>query len=209
MVTREDYWNRRSQIYDAQIAGTYRSAYDQTVALTLQYLKPEDHVLDFACGTGVTAIPISAHVAHVRGIDVTPDMVRKAQNKVAELDLPNVTITQTDIFDPCLEEGSFDAVTAFNILHYLKDLDQVLNRIHRLLKPEGMFFSATDCLGQSINAESVRKFCKRCTGRMPYTAFFRMDQLEKRVADAGFVVLESKNLFPAPPNLFIAAKNWR
>ena len=33
-----------------------------------------------------------------------------------------------------------------------------------------------------------------------------MKELERRIADAGFTVLERENLFPAPPNLFVAAQ---
>ena len=39
-----------------------------------------------------------------------------------------------------------------------------------------------------------------------YVAFDTMQSLERDVAGAGFAVLARENLFPAPPNLFLAAK---
>lgn len=207
MTTCEQYWNKRSLIFDEQVGPQYQDAYDKTVALALKYLKPEDRVLDYACGTGHTLVEIAPHVSFVRGIDISIEMVRRAQNKAAAMALDNVLITQTDIFDPSLEEGSFDAITAFNLLHYLEDFDRVCQRLHRLLKPGGLFLSATDCLGEGITRESVRKFVKYHTGKMPFVGFYKMKQLEQMVADAGFTILETENLFPAPPNLFIAAQN--
>ena len=41
---------------------------------------------------------------------------------------------------------------------------------------------------------------------MPYVAFYTMKTLEAEIARNGFTVLERDNLFPAPPNLFVAAR---
>ena len=41
---------------------------------------------------------------------------------------------------------------------------------------------------------------------MPYVAFFTQKSLAKKIAQNGFEVLETANLFPAPPNIIIAAK---
>ncbi len=207
MVSCEEFWNRRSQIFDAQVGTVYEEAYEKTVALTLKYLHPEDRVLDYACGTGIPTIRLAPHVKEIRGIDISMDMVRRAQNKVAEWNIPNVTITNTGIFDPGLREGSFDAITAFNLLLYLDNLDEVLARLRRLLKPGGLFLSATDCLGSGLTREGVKKFIKSHTGRMPYVAFFRQEKLPGLIEKAGFTVLETENLFPAPPNLFVAAQS--
>ena len=206
MITCEEFWNRRSRIFDDQVGPQYQEAYDKPVEYALNYLKPGDQVLEYACGTGITTVQLAPHVAQVRAIDISMEMVRRCQNKVAQLGVPNVHVTQTGIFDPCLHEGTFDAVTAFNVLHYLDDFPQVLERIRRLLKPGGVFLSATDCLGNGITGEGVKKFVRYHTGRMPYVAFFKQEKLPGLIAGAGFTVEESVNLFPAPPNLFVAAR---
>ena len=41
---------------------------------------------------------------------------------------------------------------------------------------------------------------------MPYTAFFTQRGLERKIARNGFAILERENLFPNPPNLFVAAQ---
>ena len=206
MISCKDFWNMRSQNYDTQIGPFYEEAYARTAANTLKYLKPQDRVLDFACGTGIVTFQMAPHVAQIRAIDISDEMVRHAKEKAEALKVPNVEISQTDLFDPCLESGSFDVVTAFNVLCYVDNPREVLARIRELLKPGGLFLSATDCLGQTVTKVGIKKFIKSRTGSMPYVAFCTMKSLERKIANAGFTVLETQNLFPAPPNLYVAAK---
>lgn len=206
MITPREFWNRRSLVYDDQVGSQYAGAYDKTVAHTLKYLKPEDRVLEFACGTGIVTLGVAPHVAHLRAIDISDEMAARAAAKAEEAGLTNTLVTNTDLFDPCLEEGSYDAVLAYNVLCYVDNPREVLARIRALLRPGGMFLSATDCLGNGVTREGLRKFWRSRTGSMPYVAFYTIKKLEAEIARNGFAVLERENLFPAPPNLFVAAR---
>lgn len=200
----KDFWDMRARAYDQTSGKIYAETYDQTAQRSLRYLKPSDRVLEFACGTGLITLRLAPHVAHIRGIDISPNMADIAREKAR--DVPNVEITNTDLFDPCLEPGSFDAVCAYNVLLYLPDLPAALARVRALLKPGGMFLSATDCLGARPSVMGLNKLVKSRTGKMPYTAFFTQRGLERKIAQSGFAVLERENLFPNPPNLFVAAR---
>lgn len=199
-----DFWDMRAPDYDSTSGGVYAHAYDLTVERSVKYLRPTDRVLEFACGTGLVTLRLAPHAAHIRGIDISPRMADIAREKAR--DVPNVEITNTDLFDPVLEPGSFDAVCAYNVLLYLPDLPAALIRIRELLRPGGIFLSATDCLGARPSAMGLKKLVKSRTGKMPYVAFFTQRGLEKRIAQSGFTILEQKNLFPNPPNLFVAAR---
>ena len=201
-----EFWNMRAPTYDVTSGRIYAETYGKTAAKTAKYLKPTDQVLDFACGTGLIALYLAPCVSHIRGIDISPQMVDIAREKVQTQGVSNVEITNTDLFSPCLEPKSFDAVTAFNVLLYLPDLSSSLARIRALLKPGGFFLTATDCLGSRPTKVAVQKFVKSHTGAMPYTAFFTQRGLERKIAQSGFTILERENLFPAPPNLFVAAR---
>ena len=206
MVSGKEFWNKRAQVYDRQVSGIYREAYEKTAAYSLAYLKPQDRVLEFACGTGIVTCAVAPHVKHILAIDQAEEMAGKAREKVDAQNLTNVDVAVMDLFDPQLTPGSFDAVMAFNVLLYVQDPDGTLERIRQLLKPGGVFLSATDCLGGSFSGAAVKKFWKSRTGKMPYVGFFTMRGLARRVAKAGFCVVQSENLFPDPPNLFLAAK---
>lgn len=147
-----------------------------------------------------------AAVKSVRAIDVSGEMVRRAQEKTEAQGMENVTVTQTDLFDTCLAEESFDAVLACNVLLYHKDRAAALARIRTLLKPQGTLLLVSDCLGEGITRERMTKWFEYKTGKRPYVSFDTMRSLEREVANAGFSVLARENLFPAPPNLFLAAR---
>ena len=200
----QEFWNTRARNYDRTSGKIYAETYDQTAQRSLKYLNPSDRVLEFACGTGLLTLRLAPHVAYLRGIDISPQMADIAREKARGLS--NVEITDTDLFDPCLEPGSFDAVCAYNVLLYLPDLPAVLTRIRELLKPGGMFLSATDCLGARPSVMGLKKLVNSRTGKMPYVAFHTRRGLERKIEQAGFTILERENLFPNPPNLFVAAR---
>lgn len=184
----------------------YEQAYRLTAEHSLKYLTPSDQVLEFACGTGIVTALIAPHVKRIRAIDISDEMVVRAQEKITNLGSFNVEVTHTDLFDSSLPEGSFDAVMAFNVLLYVGNFEEIMQRIKALLKPGGMFLSATDCLGGNFSKAAVRKFWRSRTGQMPYVGFFTQRGLSKKIAASGFTVLETENLFPSPPNLFVAAR---
>ena len=200
------FWNHRALNYDEMIGPMYEDAYRKTSANSLKYLCAQDNVLEFACGTGIVTVDVAPHVAHIRAIDISDEMVARAQKKVADAGLRNVHVTQSDLFALGLEAGSFDAVMAFNVLLYVDNFQEVMERIHTLLKPGGVFLSATDCLGWNFSKPAFLKFWRSRTGKMPYVGFFTRRGLAKKIAAGGFEILETENLFPSPPNIFIAAR---
>ena len=205
-IAPREFWNRRSQHYDGQSGAAYADAYRKTAERIRPYLTPNDRVLDFACGTGLVTLPVAQMAAEVCAIDISDEMVRHLKEKIAEQGVGNVSVSCMDLFDDSLRPDSFDAVVACNVLLYLENRAEVLARIRELLRPEGMFLSATDCLGERLTREGVRKWWRSHTGKMPYVSFDRMHTLEASIAAAGFEVWETENLFPAPLNRFVAAR---
>ena len=206
MPTAREFWDRRAAVDDVQSGTYYAEAYRRTEACFRRYLKPSDSVLDFACGTGIVTLAVAPAVRCVQGIDISGEMIRRAQAKGCAAGAENVAFAQMDLMDERLAPDSFDAVLACNVLLYLEDRAAALARIRTLLKPEGIFLSVSDCLGVGLTRERVRKWIEYRLGRRPYVAFDTMQSLERDVAGAGFAVLARENLFPAPPNLFLAAK---
>ncbi len=200
------FWNKMSAGYDAQAGGKYEKAYADTVALTRKYLKPTDNVLDFACGTGLVTVQVANSAASVLGIDISPGMIEQAQMKCAARGIGNATFRVGTLMDDSLAEASYDAVLAFNILHGLPDASACCARIHRLLKPGGLFLSVTDCLKEAgfVTIALVRTLC--VLRLMPHVSIMSQQDVLSLVESAGFTVVESQNLFDVPPNLYIAAR---
>ncbi|MGN0400358.1 MAG: class I SAM-dependent methyltransferase [Blautia sp.] len=202
----EFFWNKRSEVYDDQVLKVYKNAYKKTIKRSLPYLDQDKILLDLGCGTGVVTIPLAKHVKMITAIDTSEDMMSRAWGKAEKKKIENIEFCHTDILKLDKEPESFDVITAFNLLLYVKEKQIVLNRIWELLKPGGVFLSATDCLGGNLSSDSVKKYVKTKLHRMPYVSFDTPIGLMRKIQKQGFLVLEIVNLHRNPPNIFIVAQ---
>lgn len=108
-------------------------------------LKPGDHVVDLACGTGAVTRLILERVgtkpgAHVIGIDLSEQSLKEAQASTPTLEGVTVDYRQGDVvtFETVLDQP-VDAITIFNAIHMIKDKAEVVAAAFRQLKPGGLF----------------------------------------------------------------------
>jgi SAM-dependent methyltransferase len=101
-------------------------------------------LLDVGCGDGLNAVMLAKIGANVTGIDVSPKAVELARrrgevNGVSDrLSLMAAPLETAD-----LPADTFDLVWADGILHHvLHDLELVLDRLTRWVKPEGLLVFA-------------------------------------------------------------------
>jgi magnesium-protoporphyrin O-methyltransferase len=129
---------------DAPVSGVrarVRAGRDEMRATLLSYL-PLDlrgvRILDAGCGTGALAVEAAKRGAHVTAIDLSPQLVAVARER-----LPvglNVTFLSGDMLDPDL--GVFDYVVAMDsIIHYpTRDMIDIITALSRMAT-KGMIFS--------------------------------------------------------------------
>ncbi|MBO5513055.1 MAG: methyltransferase domain-containing protein [Mogibacterium sp.] len=203
----EEYWNKRAASYDDQVMGEYADANEQTVLRSLAYCKDTDEMLEIACGTGVMTLGIANHVGHITAVDISSAMLCRLREK-AQGRCDNLTLIHSDIFDHKFDDKHFDVIAAYNVLLYMENIDEVLERIHSLLKPGGMFLSATDCVGGLDNADAEEKRKRVENGELSFVGFFTPEELAETIEKAGFTVLESENIHEGTPNQFIAARRF-
>ena len=132
-------------------------------------------------------------------------MIENANIKSESQKILNIKYTHATIFDDRLVKGSFDVILAFYILHLIKDSHRVLNRIHELLKPDGLLISTTPCMGEKpfLNA-AFSVFGK--IGVIPEIKPFKKHDLENLITRANFNLIESESLYKASNQRFIVAK---
>lgn len=200
------FWNRRSEVFDKQVLSVYENAYRKTVKRSAAFLKKEDRVFEIGCGTGVATIPLSKYVKEITATDISENMIQKAREKAKNQSKDNIIFRTGELTEMEVEPESYDVVAAYNVLLYMKNQEEVLKKIYEVLKPGGIFLSATDCLGRNLSKDSVKKFWKSKLHLMPYVAFDTPISLMRKIQKNGFEVLEIVNLHKNPPNIFIAAK---
>jgi 2-polyprenyl-3-methyl-5-hydroxy-6-metoxy-1,4-benzoquinol methylase len=201
----EKFWDTRASEYDRD-EEKYEQAYQETIESTRRHLSPGDVVLDYACGTGIITNQIAPSVKEVHAIDISSKMIDVAQREAHERGIDNVHYAQSTVFDDSHEKGSFDVILAFNVLHLLEDTRRVVQRISELLKPGGLFISATPCMGEKKSFLGGLFFLLSKTGIAPYIRFPTFSELEGLVAGGDLQIVETRDLHQTPPNYFIVAK---
>jgi SAM-dependent methyltransferase len=187
------------------------AAYAETLARVRAHLSPGDRVLELGCGTGLTALALAPSVAAYDGRDVSGAMLAIARERLAAGAPASLRFAPGDAGGP-VEGGPFDVVLAFNLLHLLPDLDRALAHIHAALLPGGRFISKTPCLagrGLSLKYRALLAALPliQRIGKAPgFVARLATDDLEARVAAAGFAIAESADLPAMPPSRLIVAR---
>ena len=161
----EEFWDGASKNYD-KTEERFEYIHNRSRDNTSKHLKDSDTVLDYGCGTGTAACQFSRLVKEVHAIDISSKMIEIAKEKANAGEIENVIFEQSDIFDKKYSTQSYDVILAFNMLHTVPNPQSVIQRIDELLKPEGLFISATPCLGQkmsflvNLQIQLVRFLCK-------------------------------------------------
>lgn len=132
------FWGIYSRFYDSiYTLMPYRQLlWDVYQALELE---PGMRVLDAGCGTGNLELFVSEKdhpPVQFRGIDFSPEMLSRAQQKCADLEF--VSFEQHDLSLPLpYPDASFDRVVSVNVLYALENRDETMRELLRVLKPEG------------------------------------------------------------------------
>jgi 2-polyprenyl-3-methyl-5-hydroxy-6-metoxy-1,4-benzoquinol methylase len=210
MSKSEKFWDQSASNYD-NTEEKFEFIHSRSRENTKRYLKDTDIVLDYGCGTGTTACEISGLVKIVRAIDISTAMIELAKGKAATAGVLNVDFEQADIFDEAFQNGSFDVVLAFNMLHTVPDPESVVQRTVELLKPGGLFISATPCLGGkksalvSLQILLVRALLKLGVIPIPIRQLKSAD-LDDLMEDERWQVIETEAVFKGASSYFMVAK---
>jgi DNA gyrase subunit B len=147
---------------------------------------PDDaKVLDVCCGSGVVGNAFRGKVGHITGLDLTPEMIAKAETR---LDI----VHQGDVYDMPFEDNQFDLVCNREVLHLLPRPDIPVSQIFRVLKSGGTFIVSQLVL---YGPEDAPWFFRIVKKKQPL--FFNnlmAEDMVKLLEDAGFVDITMKEL---------------
>ncbi len=143
--------------FTAQAEGFSRSSAANDAALLEAMLaqaapRASEAWLEAACGPGVISRRLAPHVRSVHGIDLTPAMVRLAQQTAAEADVKNASFAVGDATATGLATASLDgAITRFS-LHHIPVPGRVLGELARVVRPGGAIVVADHLADEDADA---------------------------------------------------------
>lgn len=141
-----DYWESEEQY-------TASGEHDiEAVVLEGVQLDPSASVLEIGCGLGRLLVPLATRAAVVRGVDISVEMVRQANERLAGRGNVEVQVTDGTLGFP---DESFDLVFAYRVFHHIPKrefIHRYFQEAGRVLKPGGVFRFQV-CVGEEKDRE--------------------------------------------------------
>lgn len=136
-------WNGISDIYFNEVDRRFAPVVEATIARS--GLTIGEDVLDLGTGTGTVAQQAATAVGpdgRVLGLDISPEMLRLAQQRATRLGCDNMTVREGRAESIPVDDDSFDVVLASLSMMYVIDREAAAKEIARTLRPGGRFIAS-------------------------------------------------------------------
>jgi 2-polyprenyl-3-methyl-5-hydroxy-6-metoxy-1,4-benzoquinol methylase len=179
---RAERWHARSEVN--ALAADRAAELDRT--WDALRLSRDARVLDAGCGSGQWAIAFAERGARVTGIDLSPAMIRLADDQASArgLDIEWRTGDVTRLADPL---AVFDAIHARVLLQFVPDVPSALRELRRVLRPGGrLLASVPGALSPIYRASWMRHL----PGGNPGNNYLLPWELENLLLEYGWRVID-------------------
>lgn len=185
-TTQARIWNRFAAGY-AKKPVDDPDAYQVKLDKTASLMTPDMNVLEFGCGTGITALYHAGRVNRIDALDFSSEMIGYAK---ARPQAENVQFHVSTLEDWGMENGPYQMIMAHSVLHLVSDLDATLAEVRKRLKPGDWFVSSTVCVKDINRLLAFALPAAGLTRFVPKVLPFSAAHLQNRIEAAGFTLTE-------------------
>lgn len=184
------YWDKLAPKYDRFIDKNWK-IYPPLLDRISSDVNVGDVVLDVATGTGLVSFKVAQRAKHVYAVDFSPPFIDEANRKVKETGIGNVEFSLEDVCSLSFDKDMFDVVICVNSLHFIRDPQQALSEMKRVLKPGGRLIAPTPCIKESPKVRLMMRFYKFFTG-MSVCHCFSIEDLLNLIKEFGFDIVKKE-----------------
>lgn len=155
-----EFFDRCAPSWDAELIRSDRKI---SIILDNAGVKQGSRVLDVACGTGVLMPDYLSRGAEVTGIDISPEMIKLAEQKYAGTGVRFICgdVEAADVGQ------DFDAIVVYNAFPHFPDPERLIFRLSGLLAEGGILTVAHGMSREKIDAHHHGSASKVSIGLMP------------------------------------------
>jgi phosphatidylethanolamine/phosphatidyl-N-methylethanolamine N-methyltransferase len=130
-----------SKLY-AELAPLYDKVFGKIFYNRLEYvienlgIPPGAEVLEVGAGTG-TSFPAYPSHCEITGVDLAPDMLARARQKIQENGWSHIKVMEMNALDLKFPDNTFDYVMAFHVVTVVPDPVRMISEAKRVCKPGG------------------------------------------------------------------------
>jgi phosphatidylethanolamine/phosphatidyl-N-methylethanolamine N-methyltransferase len=154
-------------------------------------------ILEVGVGTGIS-LPSYSNDCRLCGIDISPQMLRKAEERVAELGLSNVEglwIMDAEQLD--FPDNSFDVVVAQHVVSTAPNPEATLDEFARVLKPGGEIVLVSRVGAEAGMRRSLEHWFQPAAKKLGWRSEFSFQRYKHWAArTAGMQILERRAVPP-------------
>jgi phosphatidylethanolamine/phosphatidyl-N-methylethanolamine N-methyltransferase len=143
-------------------------------------IEPGARVLEIGVGTGLSLDAYPRH-SHVTGIDLAPDMLEKAQERIDRHGLRHVTVEQGDALALRFPDDSFDYVMAFHVVSVVPDARLLMAEAQRVCRPGGQIVIINHFRSERPTVARIQHSIDPMTRRLGWTtSLYLRDLIDRR-----------------------------
>lgn len=169
----------------------YAASLSREIAGTLRRLLPSGRILDVGSGAGEFLELARGAGYEVHGLDTSESARFHSERS-------GIPFTKADLTTLDAGDGSFDAITMWDVIEHLTEPRAYLAAARRLLRPGGVLVIKTPDIQASVMAlaKMLSRF-RRARGVLGYPAhllYFDARSLRRLIEEAGFEILDARHL---------------
>ena len=174
------YYDEFSNWYDNNRFIGYHAFIDNLEYSILEPYCAEKNVLEAGCGTGLILQRITAIASYACGIDISPGMLKKSQERGLDVQLGSITNLP-------FKENTFDTTYSVKVISHVQDLAKALKEMARVTKKGGFvipeFYNKYSLRYLIKLLRPEKKISENTTDKKVFTQYYSMSSFAKFVPE--------------------------
>jgi len=209
-----------SHAYQSKLYSEFSHVYDKVfarifyprIAAVIRALNipPGAKVLEVGVGTGLALDAYPPH-CQVLGVDLAPDMLEHAQERINLNGWRHITLEAMDAMNLKLADDSFDYVMAFHVVSVVPDAARMMSEVQRVCRPGGQVVVINHFRSQQPLLAALDRGLEPITRRWGWHTLKRgdvfdgmtleLDRVYKTSKRSLFTIVVARNQKPAAPRV--------